>query len=130
MAELDALQDLGPAFRDAGAELIAIAPVTGEHAKAVIAKQSLDFDILLDPGNVIADAFGLRHRLPDDLAEVYRAFGIDLAQANGDDSWTLPMPARYVVDAGGTVRSAHVHADYTRRPEPADTLEFVRAMAS
>lgn len=36
------------------------------------------------------------------------------------------MPARYVIDAGGTIRSVDADPDYTRRPEPVDTLAFAR----
>jgi peroxiredoxin len=39
------------------------------------------------------------------------------------------MPARYVIDREGVVRSASVHPDYSRRPEPAETIEVLRALA-
>ena len=71
----------------------------------------------------------LTFQLPSDLQAVYRTFKIDLPTYNGDDSWTLPMPARYVIDTGGQIRSAHVHADYTRRPEPEEALVAVTAIA-
>ncbi len=56
-------------------------------------------------------------------------FGIDLPTANGDDSWTLPMPARFVIDRSGMIRAADVDPDYTRRPEPADTVAVLRSLA-
>ena len=77
----------------------------------------------------MAKRFGLVFPLPDALREIYRKIGIDLAQANGDESWTLPMPARYVVDRQGVVRAADVHPDYTRRTEPEATLAALRALA-
>ena len=89
----------------------------------------MTFDLLSDPRNATASAFKLTFRLPDDLETVYRAFQIDLPAYNGDDSWTLPMPARYVIDPGGQIRAASVHADYTRRPEPDDTVAAVKAIA-
>lgn len=67
------------------------------------------------------------HELPEDLIEVYRdVFELDLPAFNGDDSWTLPMPARYVVGTDGVVRWAAVNADYTVRPDPEDTLRALR----
>ena len=66
--------------------------------------------------------------LPDDLRELYRKFGIDLAQGNGDGTWRLPMPARFVLDGQGIIRSADADPDYTRRPEPAQTVEILRRM--
>lgn len=88
----------------------------------------LEFDLLHDAGNEIAESLGIRHGFPDDLRAVYTGFGIDLAAVNGDDSWTLPMPARYVVRTDGSIASAHIHPDYTQRPEPADTLSFVQGL--
>jgi peroxiredoxin len=71
---------------------------------------------------------GLRFKLPDDLQEVYRSFGNDLAVGNGEDSWTLPMPGRFVIDRAGIVRAADVDPDYRFRPEPQKTIEDVKAL--
>ena len=38
------------------------------------------------------------------------------------------MPARYVIDRDGTVKYAVVHADYTKRPEPEETLAALKAL--
>jgi peroxiredoxin len=94
----------------------------------MIEKHGITFDILSDPGNDYAAELGLRYALPDDLREVYRGFGIDLAAHNGDGSWTLPMPGRFVVDASGIVRAMDVDPDYTRRPEPQETLDDLAAL--
>ena len=66
--------------------------------------------------------------MPEELREIYLDLGMDLPAANGEDSWTLPMPARYIVDGEGIVRYADVNADYTQRPEPQETLEALRAL--
>ena len=79
---------------------------------------------------MVAVAFRLTIWLPDDLEAVYRALKIDLVAYNGDDSWTLPMPARYVIDTSGRIRDADVNADYTRRPEPELTVSAVKAIAA
>ena len=39
------------------------------------------------------------------------------------------MPARYVIDTGGQIRAADVHADYTRRPEPEAAVNATKAIA-
>jgi peroxiredoxin len=85
---------------------------------------------LRDRGNQVAQKFGLVFTLPEDLRKIYRDFGIDLAKANGDDSWTLPMPARYVIDQTGTIRAADVDPDYTRRTEPSATVAALRALGT
>ncbi len=77
----------------------------------------------------MAEAYGLVFTLPDDLREIYLKFGIDLAQGNGDGTWRLPVPARFVIDRQGIVRAVDADPDYTRRPEPAQTVAALRALA-
>lgn len=88
------------------------------------------FELLIDRGNAVARRFGLGYALPEDLRAIYRALGIDLEVANGDASWTLPVPARYVVDRAGVVRAADVDPDYTRRTEPEETIAALRSLVS
>jgi peroxiredoxin len=85
--------------------------------------------VLRDGGNEVAAAYGLRWKLPDDLRELYLGFGLSLPEGNGDESWTLPLPARYIIDRGGVVRYARSDPDYTRRPEPEETLAALETIA-
>ena len=85
-------------------------------------------ELLSDPGNQVAAKFGLVHRFPEDLKQLYLQFNIDLEKYNGDDTWTLPMPARYIVDQDAVIRYAEVDPDYTVRPEPADTIAALKEM--
>ncbi len=105
-----------------------ISPQLAEHNRFVKEQYKLPFDILSDPGNTLAARYGLRFVLPEDLQGLYRQFGIDLPKHNGDDSWSLPMPARLVIDPDGIVRHTAINADYTLRPEPEETLEVVKGL--
>lgn len=91
-------------------------------------KLGLDFPILFDEDNKIAKAYGLAFEFPADLVEVYGLFKIDIPRSNGTDTWEVPMPARYVVGRGGKVVNAVVDPDYTKRPEPEDTLAVVNGL--
>ena len=93
-------------------------------------QKPLPFTLLRDRGHVVASAYGLVYALPEDLKQVYTKFGIDLAKANGDESWTLPIPARFVIDRQGTIRQADADPDYTRRSEPARTGEILTSLRS
>jgi peroxiredoxin len=88
----------------------------------------LAFEMLRDFGNRVADAYGLVFTLPEALREIYLKLGIDLARGNGDGTWRLPVPARLVIDRAGIVRSVDADPDYTRRPEPARTVETLRSL--
>ncbi len=94
----------------------------------MIEKHGLNFDMLSDPENAYAAELGIRFEVPAEVKEIYGGFGIDLPKVNGDDSWTLPIPARLVIDADGVVRTADVDVDYTRRPEPEKTVADVKAL--
>lgn len=118
-----------PEFEAAGATLLAITPQLPAISAEQVIDRKLRLPLLQDAGNAFAGQLGLAWTLPDDLRQVYLGFGIDLTAANGDESWTLPMPARYVVDRNGIVTAASVHPDYSTRPEPAETLELVRSLA-
>ncbi len=123
--ELLALQETLPAFRAAGASLVAISPQTAPNSRKSMRNNNLGFSILSDTHNDVAAAFGLRFALPDYLVDLYKMLKNDLPTFNGDDSWTLPMPARYVVAQDGTILYAEVNPDYTHRPEPEDMLHVL-----
>ena len=88
----------------------------------------LPFAMLRDFGNAVAAAYGLVFTLPDDLRDIYLKFGIDLARGNGDGTWRLPVPARFVIDGRGIIRSVDADPDYTRRSEPAHTVEVLTSL--
>ncbi len=89
----------------------------------------MPFEMLRDHGNQVSAKYGLVFTLPEDLRAIYLKFGIDLAAGNGDGTWRLPIPARFVIDRSGTIRSAEADPDYTRRPEPAHTVEVLKRLA-
>lgn len=106
---------------------MAVSPQTVEQCRRAVDDFGVSFPLLSDEGNHVARRYGLVYSFPDDLRQVYLdVFDIDLAAFNGDDSWTLPMPARYLVDGDGVIRWASVSPDHADRPDPADTLEALR----
>ena len=107
-----------------------ISPQLPEVSREFIEQKKFAFNLLSDPGNQVAKAYGLVYSLPEDLKKVYLQFGIDLPKHNGDDSWTLPLPARYIIDRNGIVRYAEVEADSTVRPEPEDTIAALKVLQS
>jgi peroxiredoxin len=107
---------------------VAISPQLPEHNRELIRSRALGYEILTDRGNEVATRFGLTFTLPDYLRAVYATFPLDITKYNGDASWTLPMPARFVIDQRGIIRYAESDPDYTTRPEPEDTLAALRAL--
>ena len=120
--ELKALQEALPEITARGASLIAISPQIAANSRKAQRDNKLDFPILSDVRSEVANAFGIRFALPDYLVELYSGFGNDLAVANDDPAWVLPMPARYVIGTDGIIAYAEVNPDYTHRPDPSELL--------
>jgi peroxiredoxin len=120
--ELQALQAKLPEITARGASLVAISPQTAPNSRRSQRDNKLAFPILSDEKSEVAEAFGLRFKLPDYLIEVYKGFKNDLPAINNDPAWVLPMPARYVIGQGGVIAYAEINPDYTHRPEPEELL--------
>jgi peroxiredoxin len=88
----------------------------------------LTFEMLRDLGNRVAEQYGLVFTLPEELQTIYAKLGIDLPSGNGDGTWRLPIPARFVIDREGVIRAIDADPDYTRRPEPAQTVEVLKRL--
>ena len=108
--------------------MVVLSPQLEKYSKQMAKKLGLTFGVLSDIGNRVAAQFGLTFSLPDNLRDLYRSFGIDLERFNGDDTWQLPMPGRFILDSQGTIIHSDVHPDYTKRPEPADIVNILKSI--
>lgn len=107
---------------------MAISPQLPEKNAEIVAQQRLAFPVLRDEGNAYAKQLGIAFAFSDELRAVYEQFGMSLPSFNGDPSWELPMPTRIVVDRDGSIRMVDTDPDYTRRPEPDETIEALRSL--
>lgn len=108
--------------------MVAISPMRQKYTSNLMRNLGLSFPLLLDPDNLLAKQFRMVFKLTDPLKEVYQRLGIDLERFNGNDSWELPLPGRFVIDRDGTVIDASLHPDHTKRPEPEETLEILKRL--
>ncbi|WP_179403200.1 peroxiredoxin-like family protein [Burkholderia guangdongensis] len=127
--DLQALNEALPDLRRFGASVVAISPQTAVNSRKSVRTNGLGFPVLGDPRNDVAAAFGLRFALPDYLVDLYRKLKNELPAFNGDASWTLPMPARYVIGTDGIVVYSDVNPDYTHRPDPSEMLPVLEKLA-
>ncbi len=116
------MERIYPEIKMMGASLAAISPQTIEHTLSTAQNWKISFDMLSDEGNIVAREYGLVFTVDEAIREVYRDFGINIPEYNGDVSYKLPVPAIYIIDKSGVVRSAFVNVDYTLRMEPEDIL--------
>ena len=105
-----------------------VSPQVARTPRETADPKPLTFEVLRYVGNRVAEAYGLVFTLPDDVREIYLKNGIDLARGNGDGTWRLPIPARFVIERDGIIRAVDADPDYTRRSEPAHTVEILRQL--
>jgi peroxiredoxin len=129
VTELETWRDLYPALRERGALVVAISPQTQRQSDFTASQHGIPFPILTDAGCAVAEQFGLVWTLPDYLRRYYLGILLNIPFINGEQSWKLPLPATYVLGAGGKVLCAEAHADFRVRPEPEDVLRVLPAFA-
>ena len=122
MTELESWRDLYEKLRERGALLVAISPQIERQSDFMVGHHRLPFPVLSDPGNKVAEQFGLVYTIPDYYRAYYKSILVNIPFVNGDESWRLPLPATYVISPAGRVVLAEAHADFRVRPEPEDTM--------
>jgi peroxiredoxin len=125
MTELETWRDLYGRIRERGALMVAIGPQTQRQSDFMAGQHGLPFPVLFDPGNKVAEQFGLVYNIPDYHRIYYRSILVNIPFVNGDDSWRLPLPATYVIAKDRKVVLAEAHADFRVRPEPEETLRVL-----
>lgn len=124
--EFRALQAKLPEMKALGATLVGISPETPDNSLDTKTKHALEFEVLSDVGNQVAGEYGLVCVVDEAVRPLYLEWGIDVPAVNGDDSYSLPIPATYVIDTMGVIQAAYVDKDYTRRMEPMAIVEALR----
>lgn len=118
--ELRTLQKSLAEFRRFGASLVGISPQRLAYSHMTADRRNIQYQVLSDKGNVIANDYGLMFTMPDEIVNAYNAFGIDIAMINDNaSSVEVPVPATFVVNTNGRISYRFVDADYTKRAEPA-----------
>jgi len=112
-----------PRIEATGARLVAIIPDRERFAAEMREDCNVSFPILSDMDNGYAMSLNLAIWVGAELQEFMRKIGRMLPQYQGNDSWTLPIPATFVVGKDGRVKARFVDPDYRKRM----TLEEVVA---
>ena len=127
MTELETWRDLYGQLRERGGLMVAVSPQVERQNDFMANQHGLPFPVLSDPGNQVATQFGLVYTLPETMRSYCRSILVNIPFVNGDDSWTLPLPATYVLGKDGRVLFAEAHADFRVRPEPEEAFQLLAA---
>jgi peroxiredoxin len=125
MTELEAWRDLYGQVREHDALMVAIGPQAERQSDFMAGHHGLPFPVLTDPGNALAEQFGLAWTVPEYLRDYYLSILVNIPYVNGEKSWRLPLPATYVIGKDRKVLFAEAHADFRVRPEPEEALAAV-----
>ena len=112
-----------------GAKVVAVSPQAPDENLSTAEKNEFAFPVLADVGSATAKLFGIAYDLTEELRPIYSRFGHALPDENGDESWIVPIPATYIIDADGTMALAFVDVDYRNRLMPAEILAALRALS-
>lgn len=130
-AEVRALNEVYDQYQQAGIELVVLSPQNAVRAKKQATDDKLKFNLLRDENNEVGKAYGVVYTFPEDLKNMYlNAFGMDVQAMNAASAWQLPMPARFIIDAGGTIRDARADPDYRYRPDPSEALAVAKSLGA
>jgi peroxiredoxin len=127
--ELHSLARAYPDIVAAGGEVVSIVPETAKYARNLQATRGVPFRVLTDMDLGYALSLGLAFWVGQKIMDMYRGFGIDLAQFQGNGGWFLPIPATLVVGRDGRVKARFVDPDFRHRMRTEDIVEAVREAA-
>jgi len=122
VTELEAWRDLYGTIREREGLMVAIGPQTERQSDFMAGQHGLPFPVLADPGNKIAEKFGLVYTVPEYYRSYYQSILVNIPFVNGEPSWRLPIPATYVIAKDRKILFAEAHADFRVRPEPEEAL--------
>ena len=109
-----------------GATLVAITPELEKFTTELGAQARARFPILSDMDNGYALLLNLAFYVGDEKRRFMTAAGWDVSPYQGNESWTLPIPATFVVGRDGRVTARFIDPDYRKRMDIDDILAAVR----
>jgi peroxiredoxin len=113
----------------APARIFAISAELRSHTRVLRTEAKAQFPFLSDVDAGYALSINLAVWVDEAMSSMIAAAGWDVPVYQGGSAWVLPIPAVFVLDRDGIVRTRHVDPDYRRRMELDDIRQAVRCLA-
>jgi peroxiredoxin len=126
---VSALAEIADDAKALGAQIVAIVPDRQRFAAQLRAETAAPFPILTDVENGYALSLGLVFWVGEEVQKFMLARNANLSEAQGNDSWFVPVPATFIVGGDGIIIMRHVDPDYRTRMEVDSVLEALRLAA-
>ena len=108
-------------IHQAGGQVIAISPELPDRTMTTKERHMLEFQVLSDTNNKVADDYKLAYTVPDYVVDHYD-LSSKLNAHNGDEENRLPLAVTYVIGKNGIVEYAFLDADYKNRATPEEII--------
>jgi len=123
---VDALARLEPKVREAGGRIVVVTPEVQRFNRQLKSDAGSRFPLLTDIDSGYALELGLAFRIDDASRSAMEARGRNLPTFQASESWTLPIPATFVIGRDGRIIARFVDPDYRKRMEIEDILAAVK----
>ena len=107
-----------------GGHVIAISPELPDRTMTTKERHMLEFQVLSDIDNKVADKYKLAYTVPDYVVDHYD-LSVKLNDHNGNNSNRLPLAVTYVINTDGKVEYAFLDADYKNRATPEEIISVL-----
>ena len=124
---LHSMQENLTEFKKYGANLLALTPELPDSSMSTAEKHSLDFQVLSDIDNKVANEYKVVFKLTNAVGNLYED-GFGLSQYNGNNDNELPLAATYIIAKDGTIKYAFLDADYRNRAEPTVIISVLKTL--
>jgi peroxiredoxin len=112
LSQLNGIQDQLKAL---GYQIIAVTPDQPIDIKKTLDKNKLTYTIYSDSDFAAINAFGVGYRVPAEIVEKSRGYGIELPPLPDRSGAGLPVPAVFIIDANGVIQFSYANPDYRIR---------------
>jgi len=115
-----------PRIEALGAHMVAIVPDREQFTAEMREDCNVNFPILSDMDNGYAMSLNLAIWVGSEMQEYMTKIGRMLPQYQGNESWTLPIPATFVIGKDGRIKSRFVDPDYRTRMAIEDLTDTLK----
>ncbi|MGE9268439.1 MAG: peroxiredoxin-like family protein [Verrucomicrobiales bacterium] len=128
---LIAYQENNAKFKAAGAQLLALTPEKPDKSLPTAEKHALDFEILTDLNNEVAEKYRIVFQMTPFVEEAMRNFA-NLKSYNGEDydDEDMPLSATYIITPDRKIAWAFLDAEYRNRATPEQILSELKKLNS
>jgi len=110
-----ALARLSPRVAEVGGQILVITPELQRYNRRLKEDAGASFSVLTDLDSGYALSLDLAFRIDDATVQAMMRRGRTLPEFQGSATWTLPVPATFVVARDGRIVARFVDPDYRRR---------------